>query len=274
MRLFFAKAYIAFCDVLIGVLQPGYDKLERVRNILSYKNQPKDVILVSFPKSGTTWMQMVLYQLFSNGDMNIDHIRNVIPYLEEGGGEQHENLDRRVITSHLSYKDIPKSGAKYIYVMRNLDDVLVSLYHHSKNLGYQGSFEESVELYFQKRYKGGIWGLHVSDWLENKNNLDVHYIKYEDLKMDFENQLDQIISFCGIKLNKEGEKRVIERSHFSFMKKHEEKFDQAHFQLLTQNFMLNNFMRKGEVGDGKVYLDDSHKKAVQQEKENFSIDQY
>ena len=274
IRLFFAKAYLLFCAVLHAILEPGFEKQERIMNILSYKYRDNDVFLVSFPKSGTTWMQMTLYQVFSDGEMDIDHIRNVIPYVEEGEIGQHKKLNRRVIASHLYYEDIPKTKAKYIYVMRDLDDVLVSLYYHSKNFGYEGTFDQHIEKYFKKKYKGGVWGKHLAGWLENKKNLDVHFVKYEDLKVDFPKQLDEILSFCEVELDEETKQRIIERSSMTYMKAHQEKFDQVQYILLEENYIQNNFLRKGEVGDGKNYLSDEQKTIAQKEKENYTLAVY
>ncbi|MTI29212.1 sulfotransferase domain-containing protein, partial [Xanthovirga aplysinae] len=116
------------------------------------------------PKSGTTWLQMIMYQLCSDGKMNFNHIHEVCPYLERIDKQtdlSNEFTNRRIITTHLQYGKLPKSKSKYIYVARNPFDVLTSLYHHSTNFGYTGSFEDSLNLYFKDRYAGGRWGKHI-----------------------------------------------------------------------------------------------------------------
>src|SRR5687768_8228060 len=48
----------------------------------SFQPRPDDIFIVTYPKSGTTLMQMILHQLKSDGEMNIPHINRVCPYLE------------------------------------------------------------------------------------------------------------------------------------------------------------------------------------------------
>ncbi|CAB4033294.1 sulfotransferase domain-containing [Paramuricea clavata] len=52
------------------------------RHGLSFKPRPDDVFVVTPPKCGTTWMQQILHQLRSGGDMSFDEISDVVPYIE------------------------------------------------------------------------------------------------------------------------------------------------------------------------------------------------
>ena len=49
---------------------------------LSFKPRPDDVFVVTPPKCGTTWMQQIVHQLRSDGDMSFDEICDVVPHLE------------------------------------------------------------------------------------------------------------------------------------------------------------------------------------------------
>ena len=49
---------------------------------LNFKPRPNDVFVVTSPKCGTTWMQQILHQLRSGGDMSFDDIDDVIPVIE------------------------------------------------------------------------------------------------------------------------------------------------------------------------------------------------
>ena len=49
---------------------------------LNFKPRSKDVFVVTPPKCGTTWMQQILHQLRSGGDMSFEEISDVIPFLE------------------------------------------------------------------------------------------------------------------------------------------------------------------------------------------------
>jgi hypothetical protein len=49
---------------------------------LSFKPRPDDVFVVTSSKCGTTWMQQILHQLRSGGDMSFDEIDDVVPFIE------------------------------------------------------------------------------------------------------------------------------------------------------------------------------------------------
>ena len=37
---------------------------------VDFRPRPDDIFIASYPRSGTTWMQMILYQMISGGDMD------------------------------------------------------------------------------------------------------------------------------------------------------------------------------------------------------------
>ena len=43
---------------------------------------PDDIFVVTYPRSGTTWTQMILYQLTTDGRMDFAHITQVCPWFE------------------------------------------------------------------------------------------------------------------------------------------------------------------------------------------------
>src|SRR5580704_1087962 len=49
---------------------------------LAFVPRPDDVYLASYARSGTTWLQMIVYQLTTNGNMDFAHITQPIPYFE------------------------------------------------------------------------------------------------------------------------------------------------------------------------------------------------
>ena len=55
---------------------------EGVNRGLSFKPRSNDVFVVTPPKCGTTWMQQILHQLRSGGDMSFNDISEEIPFIE------------------------------------------------------------------------------------------------------------------------------------------------------------------------------------------------
>ncbi|CAF2755760.1 unnamed protein product, partial [Rotaria sp. Silwood2] len=56
---------------------------------LQYKAQPGDIFIATYPKSGTTWMEVIVYSLLNNGkpfDADIGDYLMRTPHLEKVGG--------------------------------------------------------------------------------------------------------------------------------------------------------------------------------------------
>jgi hypothetical protein len=229
--------------------------------------RPDDIFVVTFPKSGTTWLQMILYQIFTDGEMNFTHIAEWSPYFDAfvRGGRGIDHLPSpRIIKSHLAYNMIPKGPCKYIYVARNGKDVAVSYFHYCQtHLNFDGDFEQFFEL-FLNGFPIGIYGHptwfeHVSQWLENRSNLDVLFLTYEELKHNREAAVRKILAFCGKEISPQKLARIVERSSFAFMKQYENKLDTLTVRLIEGKMKAGNFIRKGEVGGWKEYLSSKQK---------------
>ena len=59
-----------------------FGTMEGVNHGLSFKPRSDDVFVVTPPKCGTTWMQQILHQLRSGGDMAFKEISDVVPHIE------------------------------------------------------------------------------------------------------------------------------------------------------------------------------------------------
>jgi Sulfotransferase domain len=231
--------------------------------------RPDDIFIVTFPKSGTTWLQMILYQIFTDGEMNFAHISEWSPNFDvsvRGRGIDHLPSPR-IIKSHLSYNMIPKGPCKYIYAVRNGKDVAVSYFHYSRtHLKFNGDFEQFFDLFLNGfptgvydhptwvEYGHPTWFEHVGQWLENRRNLDVLFLTYEELKRDREAAIRKILAFCGKEVGPEKLARIVERTSFGFMKQYENKLDTLTWGLLHRAKNAGNFIRKGEVGGWKECL--------------------
>ncbi len=91
-------------------------------------------------------------------------------------------------------------------------------------------------------------------WLENRDGLDILYLNYEDLVADTEQGVRKIITFLGLDIPETEMPRILERTTFSFMKAHENKFDIVSHVLQLRRMEQGNFIRKGKVAGGGGYL--------------------
>jgi peroxiredoxin len=217
-----------------------------------------DIFIVTYPRSGTTWMQMILYQLTTEGKMDFPHITTVSPWFERSlkDGKAYDALPSpRVFKSHLSYRKIPKRPCKYIYVARDGKDVAVSYHHFQKtHMGYKGTFDEFFERFLKGADHYGSWFRHVRGWWEHRHDPNVLFLYYEELAEDLPSCLRRISDFCGLEIAPERWNDILERCSFAFMKQHERQFDPMTAMLYEQGFQPNSHLRKGQTGSGSEQL--------------------
>jgi hypothetical protein len=245
-----------------AVVTPCHMKLHRIHRRfwvlqygLEYEGSPDDIFIVTYPKSGTTWLQMIVYQLTTDGAMDFVNIEEVSPFLEITmipRGRKISDLPAtpRVVKSHLHYDEIPKGPGRYIYGIRNGLDVAVSYHHHARR--YIAPLRGlSASEFFGRFMAGdvpyGSWFEHVAGWLRNENRLNVLVVTYEELSADLEAGVKRIADFCGITIDPAAMPRILERCSFAFMREHDAKFSPAGPETA--------FIRQGKVGGFRQELD-------------------
>lgn len=230
---------------------------------LEYDGSPDDIFIVTYPKSGTTWLQMIVYQLTTDGAMNFAHIDEVSPHLEETmipRGRKISDLPGtpRVVKSHLHYRDIPRGPGRYIYGVRNGLDVAVSYHYQGRKYGArwgQCSLGEFLTRFMAGRVPYGSWFEHVAAWLRNENRLNVLVVTYEELSADLEAGVKRIADFCGITIDPAAMPRILERCSFAFMREHDARFSLDGRSLPKPAGPETAFIRKGQVGGWREELD-------------------
>jgi hypothetical protein len=237
---------------------------------------PTDVILATYPKSGSTWTSYLLYQIKSGCSDNFNDIKDVVVDITPGHWDpsvqpfisQQEFLPRTYKT-HGTYKLCPK-GAKYIYVSRDPKDIFWSLYQFIHDLL---GIEERVPVdafyseYFVKRFDtghdiGNVWD-HILDWFPLRGKENMLWMHYEDIVAHRKRALDQLAGFMGVDLNDEQREKLIKHSSMQHMRTIASKIDPSPdnyvgklvlgFGKLTQRYasqMKVGKLRKGVPGDG------------------------
>jgi hypothetical protein len=225
---------------------------------MEYDGSPDDIFIVTYPKSGTTWLQMIVYQLTTDGEMNFAHISQVSPHLEEimmPRGRKFSDLrgTPRVVKSHLHYHDILKGPGRYIYGIRNGLDVAVSYHYHVRNY-LPGWGQRSLGEFFTRFMAGQVpyrsWFEHVAGWLRNEDRLNVLVVTYEELSADLEAGVKRIADFCEITIDPAAMPRILERCSFAFMREHD-----ARFSISKPAGPETAFLRQGQVGGWRQELD-------------------
>lgn len=239
----------------------GLDNTRRVANFLrgrlELEIRPSDVFISSYPRSGTTLTQWILYLLTHEEQPDPTHLTEVSPWFERSlaiGELTAADLDRfpspRVFKSHLPREWLP-DGARYIYVERDGLDVLVSYFHfYCAYLGFQGSLEDFHALFIEGRLQYGSWFEHVAGWRARASDPDVLVVRYEELLNDRKASIERIVDFLGWTREARWIDRAVIESSFDAMKRRESVFDHATALLLERGVSPRSFLRSGQSGSG------------------------
>ncbi|XP_072471964.1 sulfotransferase 2A1-like isoform X2 [Notamacropus eugenii] len=205
------------------------EAVERMQNEFEFRD--KDVIILTYPKSGTHWMIDILSLIYSKGDSS--WVKSV-PYWKRSPWIEFPNQseiikdqsDPRIITSHLPILLFPKSyftsKSKMIYVARNPKDVLTSLYHFNNQLPFYSkpsTFEQLFVDFLQGHLNCGSWFDHIKGWLSWRDSEKFLLLTYEELHQDLHASVKKICRFLDKKLSEEEISSVVQNASFQVMKK-------------------------------------------------------
>ncbi|XP_077577966.1 sulfotransferase family 2, cytosolic sulfotransferase 3 isoform X2 [Stigmatopora nigra] len=246
-------------------LPPGAHSEESLEYAQHFSVEDTDVFAVTYPKSGTTWMQEILPLVLSEGDLTpIQTIPNWdrVPWLEEKRLKEvvHKLSSPRALVTHFPFRLMPQSffssKAKVIYVMRNPKDVLVSSYYFHQMAAFledPGTWEEFIDKFLEGRVMFGKWTDHVKSWKHTDLGDRIMYLTYEQMIQDLPAALRLIANFLGKKLSEEVIKKIADHCSFKSMKGNM----MSNFSLVPKMYMdpdKSQFLRKGIVGDWKKHF--------------------
>ena len=239
-----------------NILGPKALLKKSVKYILTYhqreltptEQRQDDLYLVSFPKSGNTWLSFLMANIHlkrSNisREVNFFNVHDFFPHIHISRNLKRDILSfpgHRVIKSHPKFNPFYR---KVIYLVRDPRDVMVSYYWFQKN---QGSFDESLSKLIRSPLFGiSAWCRHVQGWIEKTPaSVSIDFVRYEDLKTDPGNLLTRLYKLLGYTIPDDILAKCIGLSSFENMKKLE-KFYNYGGDMRFPNF---EFMRKGQAG--------------------------
>jgi len=215
----------------------------------NFKFRPDDIVVATYAKSGTTWMQQILGQLIFNGAEGID-VSHLSPWVdlrimppEAIAGLEHIP-HRRFLKTHLPVDALVFSPkAKYLYVGRDGRDMIWSLYNHHANAnqhwydalnntpGRLGPPIEkppaSIHDYYQQWFaRDGhpFWPFweNVRSWWAVRDLPNVKLVHFNELKADLAGSIRSIARFLDIPIDEAKFPAIVEHCSFDYMKSHAE----------------------------------------------------
>lgn len=221
--------------------------------IENFTTRNDDVFIVGFPRSGTTWLQEVVWQIFNDGEISRHPIGHRVQFFDIT-----TTASPRLMKTHQPFHAIPKgtsenSRCKYIYVARNPFNVVVSYYNFDLKMApvtdYDGPFEYFADMFIKGTTYWGSWTEHVLGWWKHKDDDNVLFLKYEDMKKDLPSQIRLICKFLGKNITEDMVDRIAQQCTFDAMKN-----NSSAYWMMTRDGELPNFLRKGQIGGWKDYF--------------------
>ena len=237
--------------------------------LAGFKSRKSDVLITTPPKAGTTWMQQILHQMRTKGDDTFSNIFEIVPWLEfprpdlsveEQLAGYEQISEPRVFKTHCTYSQTPGvDTARIVLSSRDPRDCCISFYHHLQGLTDEVKAEKKVppvddfDAFFERWLDFAAWFRNIQSWWPHKDQANVLWLRYEDMKADLPGAIEQLSVFLDWPLTDEQKNKVVEHSSFSWMKENAKRFttmagrNQPHFK-------PGAFIRKGVVGDYKTQL--------------------
>uniref|UniRef100_A0A8D2J3Z1 Sulfotransferase n=1 Tax=Varanus komodoensis TaxID=61221 RepID=A0A8D2J3Z1_VARKO len=207
------------------------DLVEQWDSLWNFKARPDDLLICTYPKAGTTWMQ------------------EIVDMIQQGGDVQ--KCARAPI-----YERIP-------FIEMNAKDVAVSYFHFhrmGKLFPEPGNWDEFLEKFIAGKVAWGSWSDHILNWWKAKDHHPILYLFYEDMK-EATREIRKVAHFLGVELPEPILNRIVQHTQFESMKAN----PMCNLSTMPPELVDPNmppFMRKGIVGDWKEHFSEAQRKQL------------
>lgn len=233
---------------------------------LELKLRPTDVVITPFAKSGTTWTQQIVHTLRTRGDMDFDDISRVVPWIETSAAlgidlNAEQKANPRAFKSHLGWDLVPKGG-RYINVVRNPADVVVSLFKFNEGWYWEPGAVDLDEYAMSDPFRRRSYYQHLKSWWPRRHDPDVLFMCYEKMLEAPRETIRRIAGFIGVPLDDELLDLTERHCSIEFMREHKDRFDDLLMRKFATERMRVPFesdgakVREGKAGSGAVLSDE------------------
>lgn len=224
------------------------------RNAGAYlKVYPDDVFIVSYPRSGNTWMRFLIGGMVFQKDINFRNMEHYVPDIYRCTHSHLRSLGRpRYLKSHEPYD---ARYPKVIYLVRDPRDVAISYYEWLlKFRKTTKTFDTFMVDFVNNETPYGGWGNHVDSWYQNAERVanGLLFIRYEDLLADTVGKLLDVASFLALDVSVDRVKNVVGANEFARMQRKEDAA--TDIDLFRDTRADIRFTRRGIAGQWREHL--------------------
>jgi hypothetical protein len=207
---------------------------------------PADIVIAGYPKSGNTWMQV----LISGVIYGVSPLYAPDSLVQELVPDVHSKTWYRRFQTPMFFKSHKLPSPEYrrvIHLLRDGRDVMVSYLHYQRTTtGLDIPMSEMMRI-VETHFPGAAWHSHVSSWIQNPYSADMITVKYEDLLSDPVRELARICDFAAVERPREFLECIARGSSFDRMKQREQVlgWDHPQFRKIPKD---KPFVRRGIAG--------------------------
>jgi len=238
-----------------------------------YALRLSEYIGISFPKSGRTWIKVLLAKAFSK-KYGVEMDARFLYKMSKS--DNHIPPIHFTHIGALNIRDIITFAKKFhskkiLFVVRDPRDTIVSYFYQLKNREklFRGSISDFIH-----HEKYGIRTLinFLNTWYQNKDRFkDFLIVRYEDLHKNPDNELDRILEFIGVSADNKIIRIAVEFAKFENMQRMEQKnkFNWAAMKPVDTKDANSYKVRKGKIGSFRDELSKADIKYIDIELKNL-----
>ncbi|TRY71899.1 hypothetical protein TCAL_16218 [Tigriopus californicus] len=237
---------------------------EHAERIYNMEVRDNDVWIVSYPKSGTTWMQQIVWFLLNNFDYHVEsHIDVRSPFIDFDMCIPKEKFrDELDAKKEKLLAENPKDPtlALTVYVARDPRDVVVSYFHHHRLIRHHefvGDFKAFFHYFIQEKVLWSPYWRHISQAWKHRKSDNLLFVFFSDMKEDLSDVVDRLCAFLKVSLTHEEKETLLDHLNIKNMRANAS-IDDTEVMIQLGLFKENegSFIRKGKSGGWKDYFDD------------------
>jgi Sulfotransferase domain len=220
--------------------------------------------IVSYPKSGNTWVRFLTCNLVYGLQDSAAALNNLAPDIHEFSAIPSAPTALTFVKTHFPFSSalpLAANTAAAIYVVRDPADVMLSNFHYYQRSGTgiepsAHALGQYVDQYLAARgdprwihSQMGTWDDHVRSWLDGSQSFPVLALRYEDLLADGLGGAQKLCTFLGLSRTPHEIEQAVAGASFRRMQEIEE----ADIRTQSVGIFYKPYL-KSAIGSGRRFM--------------------